>query len=107
MRTWAPPSHLERSDSAAAHRAGASRILSHIKAGLPILLFVATPMRPCGAEEQAKAYVQASFLLSRRDDHHERGGARLGTRGHHARKTWRVVAHDELRAVPCHRPHRR
>src|SRR5262245_21530011 len=103
-----PPAHLERRDGSSIRQAKRIANLSHIKAGLLILLFVChtyAAMRNRGNKQ--KAYVQASFLLSRRDDHNECGGARLAARGHQARRTWRIIADGELCALPWRRPHRR
>jgi two-component system, LuxR family, response regulator FixJ len=49
-----PPTHLERCDNGPTHRARFAD-LSHIKAGPPVLLPIATPMRPSGTAAQAKA----------------------------------------------------
>ena len=104
MRTWPTPTHLERCGSASIeparrgfepHQSGA--------AYLALCCHTYAAMRNRGNKQ--KAYVQASFLLSRRDDHHERDWAGPGTRGHQARRTRRVVADDELRPLPCRRPH--
>jgi hypothetical protein len=104
MRTWPTPTHLERCGSASIeparrgfepHQSGA--------AYLALCCHTYAAMRNRGNKQ--KAYVQASFLLSRRDDHHERDWAGPGTRGHQARRTRRVVADDELRPLSCRRPH--
>src|SRR5262249_7203840 len=98
MRTWPTPTHLERCGSAPiepAHR-GFEPYQSGA-AHLALCCRTYAAMRNRGNKQ--KAYVQASFLLSRRDDHHQRDWAAPGTRGHHARRTRRVVADEELR---CH-----
>src|SRR5215467_8552696 len=79
MRTWPTPTHLERCGSASIeparrgfepHQSGA--------AYLALCCHTYAAMRNRGNKQ--KAYVQASFLLSRRDDHHERDWAGPGTR---------------------------
>jgi len=104
-----PPAHLERRGSAPIE--SARRGFEPHQSGpahLALCCHTYAAMRSRGNKQ--KAYVQASFLLSRRDDHLEGDGAGfgtgLGTRDHHARGTWRVLAGDELRALPCRRPRR-